>query len=515
MYNIVKSGAVRGVECYLIDVETDCADGLPYFTMVGFAGTEVREAGERVRVAMRNSGYRMDPKRITVNLAPANIPKRGIVIDLPVALGLLMAMGEIPRLDPARVLVLGELGLDGEIRPVRGALVTVRMAARQKIPLCILPEENLAEGCVIPGIDCAGVSTLRELVAFLNAPAEEQRRKIALQRKRTEVSIARAKVLERRRGTDLSAIRGQEDACRALEIAAAGFHNLYMEGPPGNGKSLLASCLPGILPKLGEEEALEVSEIYSAAGRIPSGTGLIRTRPFIAPHHTITRAALIGGGSVPGPGAISLAHGGVLFLDEMPEFSRTTLDLLRQPLEEREIRITRNYGTYRFPARFLLVGAGNPCPCGYYPDLNRCRCSEKERRRYRQHLSGPLMDRMDMRIHVRVTGVEEMQAGAAAGPSRSEAVRKRVEAAAERQLYRYRGAGIRFNAELDAEGTERWCRLNAEGERCMRDLCGRSTVSARGYHRILRIARTIADLDGAEEIRTEDLMEAFRLRGTE
>ena len=314
MYNIVKSGAVRGVECYLIDVETDCADGLPYFTMVGFAGTEVREAGERVRVAMRNSGYRMDPKRITVNLAPANIPKRGIVIDLPVALGLLMAMGEIPRLDPARVLVLGELGLDGEIRPVRGALVTVRMAARQKIPLCILPEENLAEGCVIPGIDCAGVSTLRELVAFLNAPAEEQRRKIALQRKRTEVSIARAKVLERRRGTDLSAIRGQEDACRALEIAAAGFHNLYMEGPPGNGKSLLASCLPGILPKLGEEEALEVSEIYSAAGRIPSGTGLIRTRPFIAPHHTITRAALIGGGSVPGPGAISLAHGGVLDL---------------------------------------------------------------------------------------------------------------------------------------------------------------------------------------------------------
>ena len=199
----------------------------------------------------------------------------------------------------------------------------------------------------------------------------------------------------------------------------------------------------------------------------------------------------------------------------MPEFSRTTLDLLRQPLEEREIRITRNYGTYRFPARFLLVGAGNPCPCGYYPDLNRCRCSEKERRRYRQHLSGPLMDRMDMRIHVRVTGVEEMQAGAAAGPSRSEAGRKRVEAAAERQLYRYRGAGIRFNAELDAEGTERWCRLNAEGERCMRDLCGRSTVSARGYHRILRIARTIADLDGAEEIRTEDLMEAFRLRGTE
>ncbi len=533
MYSVVTSGAVRGIASYLIRVEIDCTEGLPFFSMVGFAGTEVREAGERVRVAMRNAGYGMDPRRITVNLAPANIPKRGIVIDLPVAVGLLVSEGAVPLSSVGETLVLGELGLNGEIRPVRGVLAIVKLAMDSGVPLCILPMDNLAEAHAITGVRCAGVRTLRELVAFMNLDPAGKQRVIQEQKQRLD-NAAASRTQRRHRYTDLSAVKGQAQAKRALEIAAAGYHNLYMSGPPGSGKSLLASCLPGLMPSMSEEECMEVSSVYSVAGRLPEDGSLIRERPFVAPHHTVTRAALIGGGSSPGPGAISLAHNGVLFLDEMPEFGRIRLDLLRQPMEEREIRITRSYGTFRFPARFLLAGAGNPCICGRFPSAS-CTCTESQLRMYRQRISGPLMDRMDIRLHVTEPRISELQGetgSSAAGGSmsgddiarsgtddtlreESPVVRQRVEEAAARQRFRYADTGISFNAELSAEDTARYCRLGSRENRFMRQLLEGRQISARAYHRILRVARTIADLDGAEEIREDHLAEACLLRGTE
>ncbi len=516
MYSVVTSGAVRGIASYLIRVEIDCTEGLPFFSMVGFAGTEVREAGERVRVAMRNAGYGMEPRRITVNLAPANIPKRGIVIDLPIAVGLLVSEGAVPLSAAGEALVLGELGLDGEIRPVRGVLAIVKLAMESGVPMCVLPMDNLAEAHAIAGVRCVGVCTLRELVRFMNLPPEKRLQVMQEQKERLDAA-ADSRTVQAPGYTDLSAVKGQAQAKRALEIAAAGYHNIYMSGPPGSGKSLLASCLPGLMPSMSEEECLEVSAVYSVAGRLPREGGLIRVRPFVAPHHTVTRAALIGGGTSPGPGAISLAHNGVLFLDEMPEFGRAQLDLLRQPMEEREIRITRSYGTFRFPARFLLAGAGNPCLCGRFPS-DSCTCTEAQIRMYRQRISGPLMDRMDIRLHVtepRVSELQEEAADGTGGQAESPAVRDRVEEAAARQHYRYARAGIAFNAELSAEDTARYCRLGTREKRFMRQLLEGRQVSARSYHRILRVARTIADLDGVEDIREDHLAEACLLRGTE
>ena len=379
MYSTVMTGAVHGIGSYLMRVETSISNGLPAFQMVGNMSGEVREAGERVRVALKNTGLPLPAARITVNLAPADIPKRGIVIDLPVAVGELICMEILSQEDFEDVLVAGELGLNGEIRPVRGVLPIVQMAKEQDIRLCILPAQNLEEGAVVEGIKVVGVRSINELIMYMNTSPERRDRAIPPGKVDLE-SLFAGRAL--RADVDFADVKGQAVAKKAMEIAAAGFHNMLMMGPPGTGKSMLAKCMPGIMPPLTIEESMEVSAVYSVAGLLGQGEPLVLRRPFLEPHHSITRAALVGGGMVPMPGQISLAHRGVLFLDELPEFGREQLDLLRQPLEDHEVTIVRQSGSYRYPSRFILLGACNPCPCGHFPDRNRCRCKPWEIKRY-------------------------------------------------------------------------------------------------------------------------------------
>lgn len=508
MYSTVVTGAVHGISSYLLRVETNISPGLPGFSMVGFMSGEVREAGERVRVALKNAGMRLPPERITVNLAPADIPKRGIVIDLPVAVGEMICMEMLPQEAFDRVLVAGELGLNGEIRPVRGVLPIVQMAKEQGIRLCILPRDNLEEGAVVSGIRVVGVRSLNELLMYMLT--EEKKRDRVLPPGRVDVAALFAGSQETG-GDDLADIRGQRAAKKAMEIAAAGFHNMLMMGPPGSGKSMLAKCMPGIMPPLSLDESMEVSAIYSVAGLLGPQEPLVLRRPFLAPHHSITRSALVGGGMVPMPGQISLAHRGVLFLDELPEFGREQLDLLRQPLEDHEVTIVRQSGSYRYPTRFILLGACNPCPCGHFPDRNRCKCTPWEIRRYLSRISGPLLDRMDLCITVPRPEIGDLQRESG-GEETSRTVRDRVMEACERQRHRFRETGLRFNSDMRAADLEKYCALGSREKACMRNLFETGSMSVRAYHRIIRVARTIADLEGADALREDHLYLAYTYR---
>ncbi len=512
MYSTVLTGAVHGVSSYLLRVETNISDGLPAFSMVGFMSGEVREAGERVRVALKNTGICLPPSRITVNLAPADIPKRGIVIDLPVAVGELISMAVLRQREFDDVLVAGELGLNGEIRPVRGVLPIVQMAKEQGIRLCILPKENLEEGAVVDGIQVVGVRSLNELIMYMSAHPQD--RNALIPPGEVDVGALFEKEAAQPTEVDLADVRGQSVAKKAMEIAAAGFHNMLMVGPPGTGKSMLAKCMPGIMPPLSFEESMEVSAVYSVAGLLGQGEPLVLRRPFLEPHHSITRAALVGGGVVPMPGQISLAHRGVLFLDELPEYGREQLDLLRQPIEDHEVTIVRQSGSYRYPSRFILLGACNPCPCGHFPDRNKCRCTPWEIKRYFGRISGPLMDRMDLCITVPRARIEDLQ-GAAGKEETSSEVRSRVMSACERQKARFRGTGLRFNSDMRAPDLEKYCRLGTREQGCLRDLFERSGMSVRAYHRIIRVARTIADLQDKEEIGEDHLYMAYTYRQTD
>lgn len=512
MYSTVMTGAVHGVGSYLLRVETNISNGLPAFNMVGFMSSEVREAGERVRVALKNTGVHLPAARITVNLAPADIPKRGIVIDLPVAVGELICMQMLRQEDFDDVLVAGELGLNGEIRPVRGVLPIVQMAKEQGINLCVLPEENLEEGAVVEGIRVVGVRSLNELIMYMSA--EPQSRDRLLPPGEVDVKALFEEEAAQPAEVDFADVKGQTVAKKAMEIAAAGFHNMLMMGPPGSGKSMLAKCMPGIMPPLTLDESMEVSAVYSVAGMLGRGEPLILRRPFLEPHHSITRAALVGGGIIPMPGQISLAHRGVLFMDELPEFGREQLDLLRQPLEDHEVTIVRQSGSYRYPSRFILLGACNPCPCGFFPDRNRCRCSMSSIRHYLGRISGPFLDRMDLCISVPRARIDDLQKGHA-GEEPSHAVRSRVMDACERQERRFRGTGIRFNADMRAPDLEKYCPLGPGELGCLRELFENSGMSVRAYHRIIRVARTIADLEGAEDIREEHLYLAYTYRQAE
>lgn len=506
MYSRIASGAVHGVSAYLVTVEVDIANGLPSFWMVGSLSTEVKESRERVTVALKNAGLNLPPCRVTVNLSPADRKKEGTAFDLPIAVGMLEAMTLVPPGSTEGFLFLGELGLNGEVKKARGVLPIVQAAAAGGVRLCIVPKANVREGAVVPGVEVRGVENVLEVMHFLTAEREERDRILPVVSVDTEHIFSESAAEGKRGQFDFSEVTGQETARRAAEIAAAGFHNLLMVGPPGAGKSMIAKRIPGILPPLTLEESLEVTAVVSVAGLMGEGEALVTERPFRSPHHTISQAALAGGSAVPRPGMISLAHRGVLFLDELPEFQRTVLDALRQPLEERRVQISRSGGSVTYPSDFMLVCAMNPCPCGYYPDKGRCCCTEVQVRKYMGKVSGPILDRIDLCVELQPVDYESLK-GRAKGESSAE-IRGRVEKARQLQKARFEGRGYRFNGDIEASAIEKYCGLGTEEQKCMERLFRSLRLSARAYHRILRVARTIADLEGAERIAAEHLMEA-------
>jgi magnesium chelatase family protein len=494
---LVLSAALRGVEAALVRVEVDVAAGLPAFMTVGLPDSAVRESRERVRTAIRNAGFAFPSDRITVNLAPADLRKEGASFDLPIALGILAATGPLRERRPGSFAVVGELALDGQIRPVRGTLAVGLTCRRRGIGTLLVPQDNAGEAAAVGGLRVLPASTLRDAVALLNgevAPAP------------TAPTEATAPAGE---GVDFAEVRGQAHAKRALEIAAAGGHNVLMVGPPGAGKTMLARRLPAILPPLTTEEVIEVSTIWSVAGLLPPRVGLVRERPFRAPHHTISVSGLIGGGNIPHPGEVTLAHGGVLFLDELPEFQQHVLESLRQPLEDARVTIARARGVGDFPARFQLVAAANPCRRGC-PSLDRCLCTPAERSRYLGRLSRPLLDRIDLQVELPALDAGEFQTAAPGDTSAT--MRARVLAARERQRGRLGETGSTLNARMSPRQLRRLGPLAPEATRLMAAAMTRLGLSARGHDRALRVARTIADLAGSGTVHAEHCAEAVQYR---
>jgi magnesium chelatase family protein len=496
----LRTAAVFGVEACPVDVEVDVSFGMPRFSMVGLPDASVRESRDRVRSAIRNSGFAFPPHKITVNLAPADVKKAGSSFDLPIALGVLAAQGIVERRDIGELILLGELSLDGSVHPARGVLPIAAAARRGGASGLLLPAANASEAAIVSGLTIYPVSSLADAVRALNEPSS--------------ISFTQPRPLPQqapREIADLADVRGQFLARRALEIACAGGHNLLAIGPPGAGKTMMARRVPGILPPLTFDEAVEVMAVHSVAGLLAPGAGLVSQRPFRAPHHTISDAALAGGGPQPRPGEVSLAHHGVLFLDEMLEFSRHVLEVLRQPLEERSVTISRAARTAVFPARFMLVGAMNPCPCGYLGDAVReCRCTPQQVARYREKLSGPLRDRLDLSVEVPALPPEVLTADPAGEPS--SAVRARVIAAREIQRLRYESDGIRTNTDLMPALLKKYCGLDRAAMRVLNAAVTRLSLSARAYDRVRKVARTIADLDGVESISADHLAEALQFR---
>ena len=499
MLACIRSAAVYGIEASTVAIEVDVSFGLPGFTVVGLPDASVRESRDRIKSAIRNSGFTFPRHRITVNLAPADVRKAGSSFDLPIALGVLAASGAITRRDVDDVLVLGELSLDGAIQPARGVLPVAAAARSRKFKGLLLPEANSREAAVVDGLDFYPVRWLTEAVDAINRPNP-----VVLTCEQQGEST------EAMHG-DFADVRGQLLARRALEIAAAGGHNVLLSGAPGSGKAMMARRTAGILPPLTFDEALEVTAIHSVAGLLPDGRGLVRARPFRAPHHTVSDIALVGGGSNPRPGEISLAHQGVLFLDEMPEFSRHVLEVLRQPLEDGMVRIARAQRTCEFPARFVLIGAMNPCPCGYRGHERRaCRCTPHQIARYESRLSGPLRDRIDLTVGVSALPPTELT-GDAPGES-TMAIRARVQEARARQQARLSATGVPVNARLPPRILRAACALDARAARLLAAAAERLDLSARGYDRILRVSRTIADLAGQERVSADHVAEALQFR---
>ena len=508
MFSTVLSGAVYGIDSYLVHVEVDLSPGLPCFVMVGNLGSEVKEAGERVRVALKNSGIQIPPMHIAVNISPGDIRKAGPGFDLPIAVAVLAALEKIPPDSIKDRLFVGELSLDGALKPVRGILPIAVCAAGAGIRRCVVPAENAQEAAVVQDMQVAGAEDFDQVIKYLKMP-EEQQRKALLPEEGNQSALDEYKAQEGRK-LDFADIQGQEYAKQAALIGAAGFHHMLIIGPPGAGKTMIARRIPTILPPLSPKESLEVSSLYSISGKLQKGRALMEERPFLSPHHSISPQALAGGGKIPRPGVISLAHRGVLFLDELPEFKRQTIDLLRQPLEDKEIQIARNSGFFTYPADVMMVGAMNPCPCGYYPDRNKCRCTPFEVHNYLSHISGPVLDRIDICIPVRKVDIRLMQSGQKG--MGSEEMRRQVMKARSRQEQRYRGTPFRFNSDLVSGEVEKYCALGKEEKGYLEKIFQSMDFSARSYHRLLKVARTIADLADSEAIKKEHLQQAVCYR---
>lgn len=500
MLSKVNTISLVGIEGYNVEIEVDINNGLPQFNMVGLPDMVVKESKERVRAAIKNSGLKFPMNRIIVNFAPADVKKEGPHLDLAVAIGILISNGDIRPVDTRDCLFIGELSLNGEIRGVRGILPMVLEAKNKKYKRVFIPYTNINEVKFLDGIEIFGVSMLAELIDFLNDKGNLDR-----------VSVNEDKVDELKFDIDFSEVKGQKLAKRAVEIAASGGHNIVMIGPPGGGKTMIAQRIPTVLPPLVYEEAIEVTKIYSISGLIKSERGMVFTPPFRSPHHSVSTVAFIGGGSIPGPGEVSLAHNGVLFLDELPEYRRDALESLRQPMEDGVVSISRVKGKYKYPSRFMLVGSMNPCPCGYYGyQLKECRCSEIQIKNYLNKISAPLLDRID--IHIAIEPVKFEEINSSSKEETSAEIRSRVLNARKVQIERFQGQGILNNAQMKPRHITKYCRVDREGMQLLEGAFKSMSLSTRAYNKILKIARTIADIDGAEIISEEHIAEAIQYR---